>query len=157
MPAMDLDVATATATELAEAIRDRRISSRELLEYLIARGDRLNPALNAIVAWDVDRARAAAAAADEATARGELAGPLHGLPMTVKDVFETAGPVTTSGAPELARHVPQQDATAVARLRAAGAIIVAGPMARGVGDLRTALGIVAGPLPQEAAGLAPRA
>jgi amidase len=248
---MDLDVATATATELAEAIRDRRVSSRELLEYLIARGERLNPAVNAIVAWDVDRARAAAAAADEATARGELAGPLHGLPMTVKDVFETAGLVTTSGAPELARHVPQRDAAAVARLRAAGAIIfgktntplyagevqtyndvygrtnnpwdpsrtaggssggaaaalaagltplelgsdiggsirnpshyngvyglkpswgivptrghipgppgalvpvdvgVAGPMARGVGDLRTALGIVAGPLPQEAAG-----
>lgn len=61
--------------------------------------------------------------ADEATARGELAGPLHGLPMTVKDVFETEGLVTTSGAPELARYVPQDDAVAVARLKAAGAII----------------------------------
>ena len=248
---MDLDIATATATELARAVREREVSSRELLEYLLARGERLNPALNAIVAWDVDRARAAAAAADDATARGEASGPLHGVPMTVKDVFETEGLVTTSGAPELARHVPQQDAVAVARLRAAGAIIfgktntplyagdvqtyndvygrtnnpwdvsrtaggssggaaaalaagltplelgsdiggsirnpahfngvyglkpswgivptrghipgppgalvpvdigVAGPMARGVADLRTALGIVAGPLPQEAAG-----
>jgi len=62
-------------------------------------------------------------AADEATARGELTGPLHGLPMTVKDTFETEGLVTTSGATELAQYVPQHDAVAVARLKAAGAII----------------------------------
>jgi amidase len=121
---MDLDIATATAAELCLAIRDRVISSRELLDQLLARAERLNPALNAIVAWDTERARTAAAAADDATVHGERAGLLHGLPMTVKDVFETEGLVTTSGAPELARHVPQQDATAVARLREAGAIIV---------------------------------
>jgi amidase len=120
---MDLDIATATATELSHAIRTRVISSRELLDQLVARAERLNPALNAIVAWDLDRASTAATAADEATARGQEAGPLHGLPMSVKDVFETEGLVTTSGAPELAQYVPATDALAVARLKQAGAII----------------------------------
>lgn len=120
---MTLDIATATAAELASAIRHRTISSRELLDKLLARADLVNPALNAIVAWDVERATADAAAADEALARGESAGPLHGLPMTVKDVWETEGLVTTSGAAQLARHVPASDALAVARLRQAGAII----------------------------------
>ena len=121
---MDLDIAPATAAEICQAIRARAISSRELLDQLLARSERLNPALNAIIAWDTDRAMSAAAAADNATVRGELAGSLHGLPMTVKDVFETQGLVTTSGAPELAGHLPEQDAPAVARLREAGAIIV---------------------------------
>jgi amidase len=122
-----MDIATATATELTQAIRDRLISSRELLEDLLARADRVNPELNAIVAWDIDRARAAAAAADQATAdaaaTGAPLGPLHGLPMTVKDTYETEGVVTTSGSPQLAGHVPHTDAVAVARLKAAGAII----------------------------------
>jgi len=118
-----LDSATATAAELTRAIRDRQLSSRELLDDLLARADLVNPALNAIVAWDVERARAAASAADDALARGQLAGPLHGLPMTVKDVWETEGLVTTSGSPELAKHIPAADALGVARLKRAGAII----------------------------------
>jgi amidase len=118
-----MDIATATAAELTQAIRDREISSRELLEDLLARAERINPALNAIVAWDIERARAAAAAADEATASGESRGALHGLPLTVKDTYETAGLVTTAGAPELAKYVPETDAVAVARLKAAGAIV----------------------------------
>ena len=101
---MDVDIATATTADLSQAIQAKVISSRELLDQLVARADRLNPALNAIVAWDLDRARLAAAKADDATARGEAAGLLHGLPMTVKDVFETEGLVTTSGAPELADY-----------------------------------------------------
>lgn len=120
---MSLDIATATAADLTRAIRQRHISSRELLEKLLSRADLVNPALNAIVAWDVERATADAEAADNALARGELAGPLHGLPMTVKDVWETEGLVTTAGATPLARHVPAADALAVARLRDAGAII----------------------------------
>lgn len=120
---MDLDLATATAADLARAIAERAVSSRELLDLLLDRADRLNPAISAIVALDADRAMAAAQAADEATARGERAGPLHGLPMTVKDVWETQGLVTTSGAGELAQHVPHADALAVARLKAAGAIV----------------------------------
>jgi amidase len=118
---MDLDFGT--ANELCDALRTRELSSRELLGHLLARADRVNPGLNAIVARDVDRATDAAAAADNATARGERTGPLHGLPMTVKDVWETAGLVTTSGATELSSYVPQSDALAVARLKAAGAII----------------------------------
>ena len=118
---MDLDYAT--ATQLTGAIRDRELSSRELLGHILARVEQRNPALNAIVALDADRAWAAADAADAATARGEAAGPLHGLPMTVKDVWETEGLVTTAGAAELKEYVPAADALAVARLKAAGAII----------------------------------
>jgi amidase len=118
---MDLDYAT--ATELTRALRDRTISSRELLDHLLARVDRQNPGINAVVALDVDRAKAAAVEADAATAKSVVTGPLHGLPMTVKDVWETEGLVTTSGAPELRTYVPQTDALAVGRLKAAGAII----------------------------------
>jgi amidase len=118
---MDIDVAT--TTELTRALCDRAISSRELLDHLLAGVERRNPALNAVVALDADRAMEAAAAADAATARGDAVGPLHGLPMTVKDVWETEGLVTTSGDPALRDHVPRTDALAVARLKAAGAIV----------------------------------
>src|SRR6476646_8168689 len=118
---MDLDYAT--ATELTQALRDRIISSRELLDHLLTRIEQRNGRINAVVALDVDRARAAAVAADAATAKGEGAGVLHGLPMTVKDVGETEGLVTTSGAPELRDYVPKTDALAVGRLKGAGAIV----------------------------------
>jgi len=118
---VDLDFAT--ATEIRAAIAERSVSSREVLEHLIDRVDRLDGRLNAVVALDLDRARDEAGAADAATASGSATGPLHGLPMTVKDVWETSGLVTTSGAPELASYVPSSDALAVARLRTAGAII----------------------------------
>jgi amidase len=112
-----------SAGELAAALRRRELGSRELLEHFLARIERWNPALNAVVTLDVERARAAADAADRALARGEAAGPLLGLPMTVKDTFETAGLRTTCGVPELSGHVPAADAISVARLRAAGAIL----------------------------------
>jgi amidase len=118
---MDLDYAT--TTELTRAIRDRELSSRELLSHVLTRVEQRNPGLNAIVVLDADRAQAAADAADQATARGEADGPLHGLPMTVKDVWETEGLVTTAGATELKEYVPAADALAVGRLKAAGAII----------------------------------
>ncbi len=118
---MDLDYAT--ATEVARSIAERSVSSREVLEHLVARVERLNPDLNAVVALDLDRARDEADAADALTASGAAAGPLHGLPMTVKDVWETEGLVTTSGAPELRSYVPESDALAVSRLRRAGAVI----------------------------------
>jgi amidase len=120
---MDLDPGTATATELTGALRRRTVSSRELLDALLRRVEREHPRLNAVVALDVDRARREAADADDRAARGEFDGPLHGLPMTVKDVWETEGLVTTSGAPWLADHVPATDAVAVGRLRSAGAIV----------------------------------
>ncbi len=117
------DLALRPATELVAALRTGAVGSRELLDLYLARVERLNPALNAVVTLDVERARAAAEAADAARARGELLGPLHGLPMTVKDTLETAGVRTTAGAPELAGHVPSRDATLVARLRKAGAVV----------------------------------
>src|SRR5258708_12990803 len=106
---MDLDPATATAADLTRAIRERAISSRELLDKLVARAGEPNPALNAVVAWDVERAREAAAAADDATARGEHTRPLHGLPMTVKDVWETEGLITPPAPPPLPPHLPPAD------------------------------------------------
>jgi amidase len=120
---LGVDPDFASATELARALRDRVISSVELLAHVVARIDQHNPALNAVVALDLDRAGEAAEAADDAAARGQFGGPLHGLPMTVKDVWETEGLVTTSGAPELKDYVPATDALAVGRLKAAGAII----------------------------------
>lgn len=113
----------ASATALAAAIRSGAISSRDLLELYLGRIERFNPALNAIVTLDADRARAEADAADAAIVRGDDLGPLHGVPITVKDSIETAGMRTTSGAEMLAEYVPQRDAIAVARLRAAGAIV----------------------------------
>ena len=115
---------TSPAAHLVRALRNREIGSRELLEDYVSRIEDLNPSLNAVVTLDVDTARAAARAADEATARGHGVGALHGLPITVKDAFETAGLRTTSGAPDLAGYVPTRDAEAVARLRAAGAVIL---------------------------------
>ena len=117
------DLAFRPAAELGAAIRRREVGSAELLEYYVARVERLNPSLNAIVTLDLARARERARAADAALARGDFLGPLHGVPMTVKDTFETAGLRTTSGAPALAEHVPAADAVAVERLRGAGAVI----------------------------------
>ncbi|HMC52045.1 MAG TPA: amidase family protein, partial [Acidimicrobiales bacterium] len=88
---MDDSVATWTAGRLAEAIRAKQLSSRELLELYLDRVERLNPAVNAVVTLDAERARAAADSADQAGARGDWRGPLHGLPVTVKDAIEVGG------------------------------------------------------------------
>ena len=120
---MDEQMATRPAVELAAAIRAREVSSRELLELYLDRVERLNPPINAVVTLDVERARAAADAADAALARGEDVGPLHGLPVTIKDAIETEGIRSTGGAVELTDHVPTHDAPAVARLKEAGAIV----------------------------------
>ena len=118
-----IDLRTATATDAVAALAEGSIGSEELLDAQLARVEQYNPAVNAVVAFDVDRARARAREADEARAAGRSWGRLHGLPITIKDAFETEGLVTTSGAPELATHVPTVDADAVARLKAAGAIV----------------------------------
>jgi amidase len=118
----DLDFASALAA--ARAIRRGEVSSVELTTRMLERIERLNPQLNAIVTLTPTEALARARAADEAKARDEWWGPFHGVPCTVKDTFETAGVRTTAGAPFLANHVPGRDATVVARLRAAGAVIL---------------------------------
>ncbi|MEA3056972.1 MAG: amidase [Actinomycetota bacterium] len=115
--------ATASATELAAAIRRKQISSRELLDLFVDRLDRLDGKVNAVVTRDVDHAREAATVADDATARGELTGPLHGLPVTIKDAIATAGIRSTGGAVELTDNVPTEDATVVSSIKAAGAIV----------------------------------
>ena len=112
----------ASAMELAAAIRQGELSSVDLLEHLVDRIKRLDGQVNSVVHWDLERARAAAAAADRMVISGAPLGTLHGVPLTIKDSFSTEGCTTTSGAPELADHVPSEDAWPVARLRLAGAI-----------------------------------
>jgi amidase len=112
-----------SAIELAASIGRREVSSREALAHFVERVDRLDGPLNAVVTRDLDAAFTAADRADAATSGGERTGPLHGVPMTVKDSFSTAGMRTTSGAPELADHVPTEDAAPVAAVRRAGAIV----------------------------------
>jgi len=116
-------IAWMSARETAAAIRAGDLTSREYLEAMLARIDRLDGPLNLVVTRDDERTRRAADEADREAARGRWRGPLHGVAMTIKDSFQTAGLRTTSGAPELAEFVPEQDAAAVARLRGAGAVI----------------------------------
>jgi amidase len=109
--------------QLRSALRDKKVSSAELLEIYIRRVERLNPLVNAVVALDLVRAREAAGSADDDAARGEWTGPLHGVPFTVKDAIETEGIRSTGGAVELSAHVPLTDPPAVARLKRAGGIL----------------------------------
>jgi amidase len=119
----EAELAYLPAVELLGLLEKREVSSRELLDLYIDRVQRFNPQVNAIVTLDAERAKKRALDADDARARGKSWGPLHGLPITVKDVFETQGLLTTAGAPELAEYVPDRDAVLVARLRQAGAVI----------------------------------
>ena len=124
--------------ELASAIRDRRISSRELLGEYLRRIETINPALNAVVTIDAERAFDAAYRADQATVHASRCGPLHGLPVTVKDAIATAGIRSTGGAAELADNVPTADPPAIRRLKQAGAIVYGKSNApRWSGDIQT--------------------
>ncbi|KUO04555.1 amidase family protein [Streptomyces caeruleatus] len=119
---MTTDLTHRPAHVQLRALDRREISSRELLDLHLDRIDAST--VNAVVTRDDDTARAAARAADERRARGESTGLLDGLPLTIKDSFETVGLRTTSGAEDLKDHVPQRDADAVARLRHQGAVIM---------------------------------
>jgi amidase len=112
------------ATEAAAMLAGKEVSARELTEALLAWIEAANPGLGAVVALRAEEALAEAAAADQATARGGVLGPLHGVPMTVKDAFDVAGLPTTWGNPAFAGHLAGSDATVVRRLRRAGAIVV---------------------------------
>ncbi|MGY2127937.1 amidase [Blastococcus sp. SYSU DS0617] len=118
------ELCTRPATELAALVRSREVSARELLEAHLARMDRYDGALNAVVTRDDAAARAAADAADAALAAGAPVGPLHGLPVAHKDTHATGGMRTTWGSPLLRDTVPRSDELVVSRLRAAGAIRV---------------------------------
>jgi amidase len=117
------DLATATTVQLLMALERREVSSVELLDGMLSNIERMNPAVNAVVAMDMERARAEATAADNSRAAGDPCGPLHGLPMTIKDCYETLDLATTAGAPELATHMATRDADVVRLLRRAGAIV----------------------------------
>jgi amidase len=113
-----------TALELRRMIGARQVSPVEVLEAHIARIDRINPAINAMVAMDTERARAAAKQAEQAVMRGEKLGPLHGLPLGVKDLEETEGLRTTWGSPQFEHHIPTADEWHIASLKRAGAIVL---------------------------------
>jgi len=120
-PAGD-DLCALTAVELAARIRGKQVSAREVLSAHLARIERVNPQVNAIVTLVAERAMADATRADEALARGDTPGPLHGLPVAHKDLVDTAGIRTTRGSPFFRDHVPAHDALIVTRIRAAGAV-----------------------------------
>ena len=113
-----------SAVELRRRIGSKEISPVELLEACIARIERINPAVNAVTAVCYDRAREEAKAAEKAALRGEALGLLHGLPTGIKDLDETGGLLTTFGSPLYRDFVPERDNAMVARVRAAGAIVV---------------------------------
>jgi amidase len=112
-----------TAVESLVELRAGRIGALELLDHYLARQAALDGPVNAVVATDPEGARRAARDIDARRARGETLPPLAGLPMTIKDSFEVVGLPATCGIPDLAQYRPQRDADAVARLRAAGAVI----------------------------------
>jgi amidase len=118
------DLCFQTATELARRIRAREISVTEVVQAHLARIERVNPKVNAIVTLTAERALAEARSKDAALARGEAAGPLFGLPVAHKDLVPTKGIRTTFGSLIYHDHVPEQDALLVERLRAAGAITI---------------------------------
>jgi amidase len=119
------DLVTMRATDLARAIRDRAVSAREVMQAHLDQIARHNPAVNAIVSLrDADVLLAEAEAADRDLAANGPRGPLHGLPHAVKDLSATAGIRSTQGSPLFRDTVPEQDAIHVARLRAAGAILI---------------------------------
>jgi len=117
------DLIFSSATEIARRIRERELSSAEVVEAHLRRIAAVNPALNAVVTL-TDDAHEQARKADAALHAGELWGPLHGVPMTIKDSFDTAGVRSTWGTVGRREFVPDSDATAVARMKAAGAILL---------------------------------
>tara|TARA_B100001996_G_scaffold99796_1_gene74804 strand:+ start:1388 stop:2872 length:1485 start_codon:yes stop_codon:yes gene_type:complete len=112
-----------SAEELATLIKNKEISSFELLEYYISRVEKFNPDINAIVVKNYEEAYEASKKADEATSKGNTFGPLHGVPMTIKESFDVKGTITTRGNIALKDNLVQKDALSVQRLKNAGAII----------------------------------
>jgi amidase len=118
------DLLAAPVTEIARAIREGAVTSRELTLGYLQRIEAVNPGLNAIVHVSATQAMEAAQRADAALAAGVATGPLHGVPMTLKDSIDTAGVQTTWGTLGRADFVPQRDATVASRLKAAGAVLL---------------------------------
>ncbi|MCP5025210.1 MAG: amidase [Actinomycetia bacterium] len=118
-----MDITLRSAGDQAAAVAAGEISATELLDATLDRYERLNPAINAVVFTQLDVARARAADADIATAGGQSWGPLHGVPMTIKEAWDWVGAPSTSGHPDLVDWRPERNSEAVGRLLDAGAII----------------------------------
>src|ERR1700726_514889 len=119
---MHSQICRMSAVEMAGLIRAKKLSAREAVEAHLSQIECLNPALNAIVTLAADRARDGAAAADEAQARGETLGPLHGLPVAHKDLQPVAGMRTTMGSRIFKDFIADKDSLLVERIGRAGAI-----------------------------------
>ena len=111
------------ATQISASIRDKSFSSQEVAQAFLERIEEVNPIINALVEFPDDVVQNARQA-DEAIARGEIWGPLHGVPFTVKDCIDTKGIVTTRGSRLFAERVPYEDATVVERIKGAGGILI---------------------------------
>jgi aspartyl-tRNA(Asn)/glutamyl-tRNA(Gln) amidotransferase subunit A len=118
------DLPTATLWEAGELVRTKKVSPKELIAACLERIQRLNPALNAFITVTAEQARADAERAEAEIMKGRWRGPLHGIPVGLKDLFDTAGVRTTGGSGQFADRVPVEDADVVGRLKAAGAVIL---------------------------------
>ena len=118
------DIIYSSAKSIAQAIQDRDVSAVEVVQAHLDRIEEVNDRLNAVVRLCAERALDEAREADAALARGEPKGPLHGVPMTLKDSLDTEGVVTTGGTLGRRTFVPERDSTVAARLRGAGAILL---------------------------------
>ena len=118
------DILELHLTDLAKLIAARELSAAEAVKTALARLDHLEDKLNAFITVLREQAHAEAKKADEEIGRGNYRGPLHGIPVTIKDMFETAGVLTTGGSKILAGWIPERDSALVEHLRAAGAIII---------------------------------
>ncbi|ETW95127.1 MAG: hypothetical protein ETSY2_48600, partial [Candidatus Entotheonella gemina] len=121
---MDDALLYTSASAIAQAIRDQQVTVKDVVEAHLERIEAVNPSLNAVVKLSAARALDEARAADQAVLSGGELGPLHGVPMTIKDSLDTTGVVSTGGTKGRETYVPQEDSTVVARLRAAGAILL---------------------------------
>ncbi|MBW2154865.1 MAG: amidase, partial [Deltaproteobacteria bacterium] len=112
-----------SAKQLASLIRRKKVGCLELLDIYLKRIEQYNSRINAVIFMNLEEARKRARAADRALAEGKLWGPLHGVPMTIKESYDVIGMPTTWGLPQLRKNYPQKNAIVVDRLLAAGAII----------------------------------
>ena len=116
------DIIYASAKSIAKAIKEKEISSFEVVESCLKQIEKVNPKINAVVCMDEEEALSEAKKADDELSKGHIRGPLHGVPMTIKDNLDTAGMVTTGGTKGRKSFIPKVDATVVSRLREAGAL-----------------------------------
>ena len=123
--AQDAQILQLSASELARRIQAREWRSEDVVRAFVGQIARHNAAYNAVVLLDLDASLERARAADDALDRGEVWGPLHGVPVTVKDTYAIQGLRTTAGDPDLLNYVPEEDAVIVSLLRRAGAIVLA--------------------------------